>query len=35
MNGLDQDETSRVGNSDQEMKILRDMNELQEFENDN
>jgi len=30
---LDQDEPAQVG-KDQEMKVLREMNELQEFEND-
>lgn len=35
MNRMDQDETSRVGSNDQEMKVLREMNELQQFENDN
>jgi hypothetical protein len=35
INRLDQDETSRVGSGDQEMKVLREMNELQQFENEN
>jgi hypothetical protein len=35
INRADQDEPSRVGTNDQEMKILRDINELQDFENDN
>jgi len=34
-NRMDQDETSRVGGGDQEMKVLTEMNELQEFENEN
>jgi hypothetical protein len=29
------DDVGSVGNTDQEMKILKEMNELQEFENDN
>jgi hypothetical protein len=33
INRADQDEPARVGN-DQEMKVLNEMNELQEFEND-
>jgi hypothetical protein len=33
INRADQDEPARIGN-DQEMKILNEMNELQEFEND-
>jgi hypothetical protein len=33
INRADQDEAARVGN-DQEMKVLNEMNELQEFEND-
>ena len=32
---FDQDEPARVGGGDQEMKVLNEMNELQEFENDN
>jgi hypothetical protein len=35
INLLDQDETARVGGGDQEMKVLNEMNELQQFENDN
>jgi hypothetical protein len=35
INLLVQDETARVGGGDQEMKVLKEMNELQEFENDN
>ena len=34
VNLLDQDEPARVGGDDQEMTLLKDMNELQEFEND-
>jgi hypothetical protein len=33
INRADQDDTARVG-GDQEMKVLTEMNELQEFEND-
>jgi hypothetical protein len=33
INLLDQDEPAKVG-KDQEMKVLREMNELQQFEND-
>jgi hypothetical protein len=32
---IDQGDTSRLGTNDQEMKVLTEMNELQEFENDN
>jgi hypothetical protein len=35
INLLDQDDTSRVGNNDQEIKVLKEMNELQDFENEN
>ena len=34
INQLDQDEPAQVG-KDQEMKMLEEMNELQDFENDN
>jgi hypothetical protein len=34
INRMDQDESSRVGGGDQEMKVLKDIYELQEFEND-
>jgi hypothetical protein len=34
LNLLDQDDLAQVG-KDQEMKVLKEMNELQEFENDN
>jgi hypothetical protein len=35
INLLDQDGPAPVGKGDQEMKVLKEMNELQEFENDN
>jgi hypothetical protein len=35
INRMDQDETPQVGGGDQEMKVLSEMNELQEFENEN
>jgi hypothetical protein len=34
INRMDQDESSQVGGGDQEMKVLKEMNELQDFEND-
>jgi hypothetical protein len=34
INLLDQDDTARVGGNDQEMKVLNEMNEIQQFEND-
>ena len=34
VNLLDQDEPVRVGGDDQEMTILKDMNELQQFQDD-
>jgi hypothetical protein len=35
VNLLDQDDTARVGGGDQEMKVLTEMNELQQIERDN
>ena len=35
INRLDQDEPARVGGGDQEMKVSKEMNELQDLENDN
>jgi hypothetical protein len=35
VNLIDQDEPARVGGGDQELKVLKEMNELQHFENDN
>jgi hypothetical protein len=35
INPLNQDEPVQVGKSDQEMKVLKEMNELLGFENDN
>jgi hypothetical protein len=35
INLLDQDDAARVGGDDQEMKVLNEMNELQQFEEDN
>jgi hypothetical protein len=35
INRMDQDESAQVGGGDQELKVLKDMNELQHFENDN
>jgi hypothetical protein len=34
INQMDQDESAQVGGGDQELKVLKDMNELQQFEND-
>jgi hypothetical protein len=35
VNRMDQDDTSRVGSTDQEIRVLKEMNELQDFENEN
>lgn len=34
VNLIDQDEPAQVGGGDQEMKVLKEMNELEEFQED-
>jgi hypothetical protein len=35
MNGPDKHDTSRVGTNDQEIKVLSELDELHDFENEN